>query len=161
MAARHVFRLLPAGLCLALAASCGSDPAEVRNGAELADATLPAPPANVGGKTGASSSSSGHYRFVGRWAAEAALCSNSAWQFTADGLTTPAGSQCRFQSVSAVPGGYDIDAECMAEGPPVKDRLQIRFAGPAEALIFESAAIADAGLIYCGALSAQEGGLGF
>lgn len=88
-------------------------------------------------------------RFVGRWAAEERLCATAAWRFTGNELRTPAGSVCRFERVRAVPGGYDIDARCTAERPPTDDRLEIRFAESAGAMLFESDVIADAGLISC------------
>ena len=89
------------------------------------------------------------YRFVGRWATEARNCSAKAWRFTADRLSTPAGSQCTFHKVSEVPGGYDIAARCTAEGPPRNDTLELRFAASAKALLFDSDVIADAGLVRC------------
>lgn len=89
------------------------------------------------------------YRFVGRWATDAGNCSTRAWRFTADRLMTPAGSVCRFRQVSEVPGGYDIAARCTAEGPPMNDTLELRFAESAKALLFESKSIADAGLVRC------------
>ena len=89
------------------------------------------------------------YRFVGSWAAEERLCADKAWVFTQNSLRTPAGSVCRFSDVRAVSGGYDIAARCTAEGPPADDRLEIRFAESARAMLFESRLIADAGLIRC------------
>lgn len=89
------------------------------------------------------------YRFIGRWASSEANCSNRAWRFTAESLTTPAGSVCTFERVNQVPGGYDIVATCTAEGPPTDDRLELRFAESARALLFESDVIADAGLVGC------------
>jgi hypothetical protein len=89
------------------------------------------------------------YRFVGQWAAKANACSNQAWRFTAKSLNTPAGSQCTFDKVAEVPGGYDIAARCTAEGPPTDDVLKLRFAESAKALLFESKTIADAGLVRC------------
>lgn len=89
------------------------------------------------------------YRFVGRWATDARNCKAMAWRFTATSLSTPAGSQCSFTNVAAVPGGYDIAARCTAEGPVVRDTLRLRFAESARALLFESDSIADAGLVRC------------
>jgi hypothetical protein len=89
------------------------------------------------------------YRFVGRWAPNERNCADRAWRFTAHRLTTPAGAVCDFQSVRAVPGGFDIAARCTAEGPPADDTLQLRFAESARALLFESHTIADAGLVRC------------
>lgn len=89
------------------------------------------------------------YRFIGRWATEERNCASRAWRFTADRLTTPAGSVCRFRQVTEVPGGYDIAARCTAEGPATSDTLKLRFAESARALLFESRTIADAGLVRC------------
>ncbi|HET9810719.1 MAG TPA: hypothetical protein VFP53_03360, partial [Sphingomicrobium sp.] len=89
-------------------------------------------------------------RFVGKWAADMKSCTSSAWQFTETSLTTPAGSSCSFNRVTEVPGGYDIQATCTAEGPPAGDTLKLRFAESAKALLFESNVIADTGLIFCG-----------
>jgi hypothetical protein len=89
-------------------------------------------------------------RFVGRWAAKESYCADNAWRFTASALDTPAGSHCDFRKVYKVPGGYDIAAVCTAEGPPAKDEITLRFAESARAMLFESDAIADAGLVYCG-----------
>ncbi len=89
-------------------------------------------------------------RFVGKWAADQKSCESAAWQFTESSLTTPAGSSCSFNRVSEVPGGYDVDATCTAEGPPAADMLKIRFAESAKAMLFESKSIADAGLVFCG-----------
>ena len=89
-------------------------------------------------------------RFVGKWAADQKSCESAAWQFTETSLTTPAGSNCSFTRVTEVPGGYDIQATCTAEGPPEADTLKIRFAESAKAMLFESKAIAGNGLVFCG-----------
>ena len=89
------------------------------------------------------------HRFLGSWASSERNCANRAWRFTADRLTTPAGSVCQFRDIREVPGGYDITAQCTAEGPPAEDVLQLRFAESARALLFESDVIADAGLVRC------------
>lgn len=119
---------------------------------ELANATLPVPPGEEDADGGLPPAEE-ELRFVGLWATEAAFCANRAWQFTPDMLRTPAGSQCSFSKVTPVSGGYDIAARCTAEAPPSDEVIQIRFAESARAMLFESDAIADAGLIYCGPLS--------
>ncbi len=88
-------------------------------------------------------------RYVGRWATDPADCADRAWRFTEEELHTPAGSVCRFTQVRPVADGYDIDARCTAEGPEQADRIRIRFAESAGAMLFESDAIADAGLEQC------------
>jgi hypothetical protein len=89
-------------------------------------------------------------RFIGKWAADERSCESAAWQFTQTTLRTPAGSVCGFDRVTQVPGGYDIQATCTAEAPPASDTLKIRFAESANAMLFESETIADAGLVFCG-----------
>jgi hypothetical protein len=89
-------------------------------------------------------------RFIGNWAADERSCEAKAWQFTQTTLKTPAGSACSFNRVTEVPGGYDIQATCTAEGPPSSDTLKIRFAESAKAMLFESQSIADSGLVFCG-----------
>lgn len=94
----------------------------------------------------------GDLRFVGLWATDAANCQSTAWRFSPGALRTPAGSACTFDDRRKAPGGFDISATCTAEGPPTKDTLKLRFAESAQAMLFESGTIADAGLIYCGPL---------
>lgn len=88
------------------------------------------------------------YRFIGRWATDERTC-GAPWRFTATSLKTPAGAVCAFTKVTDVPGGYDIAARCTAEGPATDDKLELRFAESARALLFESRTIADAGLVRC------------
>lgn len=89
-------------------------------------------------------------RFVGNWAADQGSCESAAWKFTETTLQTPAGSNCSFNRVTPVPGGYDIQATCTAEAPPTSDTLKLRFAEPADAMTFESETIANAKLLFCG-----------
>jgi hypothetical protein len=88
-------------------------------------------------------------RFVGLWAADQRLCARTAWRFSEEELSTPAGAVCRFTDVRAVPGGYDIAARCTAEAPERDDRLRLRFPESARGMLFESDSIADAGLVRC------------
>ncbi len=105
---------------------------------------------DVGAQPGALPPADRPLRFVGRWATDQAHCGDRAWLFTADQLTTPAGSVCRFGRVDQVPAGYDIAARCTAEGPERADTIRLRFAESAQAMLFESESVADAGLAYCG-----------
>ena len=89
-------------------------------------------------------------RFVGQWAADLKSCQSKAWHFTATALRTPAGSNCGFNRITQVPGGYDIDATCTAEGPPRSETLKIRFAESAQAMLLSSKTLADTGLVFCG-----------
>jgi hypothetical protein len=89
-------------------------------------------------------------RFVGLWASDVKDCSTAAWRFTDTSLSTATGSHCTFSKVTAVPGGYDIAASCIAQGPAKADRIKIRFAESTQAMLFDSDAISDTGLVYCG-----------
>jgi hypothetical protein len=149
-------------------AGCGdADAPQSLNQQETAatNASITAPPelsppeinaANVssgaGNGTGARLPPPSGFRFVGLWAAEEDMCADKAWRITRETLETPAGSVCKFVNATPMDGGYDISARCIAEGPPVDDMLKIRFAESAQAMLFESESIADAGLIYCGPL---------
>jgi hypothetical protein len=154
----------PALLCLAPAAmiaACQADeprePTVPANEAAVPAANEAEPPAPDNGTDREAMRkmppASATVRFVGMWAADESLCATTAWRFAGDRLNTPAGSVCRFQKVREVPGGYDITARCTAEGPETEDRIRLRFAESAQAMMFESEVIADAGLIYCGPLT--------
>lgn len=145
-------------LVLAGLAGCqgDSDRAETDAAARVeaeTPADAPPPPAPAAGPDalGALPPADREPRFLGRWAASEELCADRAWRFTAGGLKTPAGSACRFDKVAKVPGGYDIEARCTAEGPERAERITLRFAESARAMLFEAEGIADAGLVYCGA----------
>lgn len=135
----------PAAAILLLCGCGGAVEDKAKTESTSADNAPPAP-----ASTGALPPPETALRFVGRWAAEARLCADRAWRFTRTSLSMPAGSSCRFSQVRPVPGGFDIVARCAAEGPPRDDRLSIRFAESAQAMLFESDTIADTGLVYCG-----------
>lgn len=95
---------------------------------------------------------SGERRYVGRWAASADMCRSGAWVFEPDGLETAGEVSCDFTDVSEAPGGYEIAARCTAEAPPENDRIRLRFAESAQAMLVEgSQTLDDVGLVYCGA----------
>jgi hypothetical protein len=124
-------------------ASNGNESAAVASGTPSAAANA------VANVTGALPPPTG-LRFVGLWASDVKNCSTAAWRFTDTSLSTPAGSHCTFSKVTAVPGGYDIAASCTAEGPANAETIKLRFAESAQARLFESDAIPDTGLVYCG-----------
>jgi hypothetical protein len=158
-------RLLVAGLACAALFACGGGPADEERDAsegELRqnagdDSVEPPPDADLDASLdllGEDPPRPGEEpelpRFVGRWAATEAQCGQEAWRFTPTQLTTPAGSVCLFEEVRVAPGGYDIAARCTAEAPEREDEIRLRFPQSAGGMTFESASIADAGLVRCG-----------
>lgn len=89
-------------------------------------------------------------RFVGNWAADQKSCEASPWQFTASALHSPKGTDCSFNQVTEVPGGYDVLAMCTARGPATAESIQIRFAESAKAMLIKSKSVGDTGLVFCG-----------
>jgi hypothetical protein len=90
------------------------------------------------------------FRFAGRWAPNQANCASRAWALTARSLKAPAGAVCSFSRVTGVPGGYDITASCMAGGPAKEERISLRYAESAKALLLQSRTLGDVGLTRCG-----------
>jgi hypothetical protein len=101
--------LLLAGLPLA---ACSAEPAANKS----AQATT------------TSVSPDGPPRYVGRWAAREELCAEGAWRFEAMDLSTAGEVSCDFRRVEEVPGGYDVDATCHAEGSQTDEVIKLRFA---------------------------------
>ena len=89
-------------------------------------------------------------RFVGRWAKKESDCASKPWTFAKDQLIATDGPHCSIYNVRAVPGGYDLAAECPAKKPDPTDLIKLRFAESARAMLVESNAIEPMGLIYCG-----------
>jgi hypothetical protein len=87
--------------------------------------------------------------FVGRWAAEDAMCPTAAWTFTATSLSTPGEVSCTFDRVTRTTTGYDVEATCTAEGPPAPQRISLSYAQSARALLVEGGPFAPAGLVAC------------
>lgn len=88
-------------------------------------------------------------RYVGRWAANEKLCKDGAWQFAEMDLSTAGEVHCDFHRVREVPGGYDADATCTAEGSRTDDTIKLRFAESAKAMLVESKTFSPVGLIPC------------
>ncbi|MDO8900198.1 MAG: hypothetical protein Q7V15_02475 [Phenylobacterium sp.] len=63
--------------------------------------------------------------YVGQWAATPALCSDGAWTFRHDGLSTAGEVSCRFDGVAALDDGFEIAATCTAQAPPQSHRLNL------------------------------------
>ena len=89
------------------------------------------------------------FRFAGRWATDQGNCRSQGWMLTASSLKTPTGTACSFSKVTEVPGGYDIAASCMTSGPARDDRLRLRYAESARALLVDSGTLGDTGLVRC------------
>jgi hypothetical protein len=152
MAYRSLFRRAASIAAPILLLTACSEPAETDAPAPTAESTEPAPipVAEAPAPEPDEQPPTEEPRFVGMWAADERMCADKAWRFAETSLTTPAGSVCQFTKVTPAAGGYDIAARCTAEGPETEDTLEIRFAESAEAMLFESDVIADAGLIECG-----------
>ncbi|MGK6355298.1 hypothetical protein ACMGDH_08715 [Sphingomonas sp. DT-207] len=88
-------------------------------------------------------------RYVGRWAANEKLCEDGAWRFEERHLATAGEVSCDFSRVTQVAGGYDIQAQCLAEGNRSDEVIKIRFAESAGAMLVESKTFRPVGLIAC------------
>lgn len=141
--------LMMAGLASCQANSDRTEPPAIAETEKSAEAPFPPTPAAKRDKLGALPPADSEPRFLGRWAASEEMCTKKAWRFTAAGLEMPTGSACRFDKVMKVPGGYDVEARCAAEGRERAERIRLRFAESARAMLFEAEGIADAGLVYC------------
>jgi hypothetical protein len=87
--------------------------------------------------------------FVGRWAAEEAMCASGAWTFTATSLSTAGEVSCTFDRVTETAAGYEIAATCTAEGPPAPHTIRLSYAQSAQALLVEGGPFQPIGLIAC------------
>jgi hypothetical protein len=141
-------RLIPAAIIVAYLVSCSPPPAEPppnpRAAEQVGDAhplprTLPAP-------------SAGTPRFVGLWAASADGCSDPAWRFEAQRVTTQGEVSCTFNTVQMTSTGYLIQGTCTAEGPPAPQQIQLSFAESARAMMVSGGPWTPVGLTYCGPL---------
>lgn len=136
------FSLLPLA-ALALVAAC-SEPAEPPPDSDAAaqvgpiealPRSLPPPSASTP-------------RYVGLWAASAEGCSNPAWRFEADRVSTQGEVSCSFQNVALTPSGYEIASTCTAEGPPTAHTINLSFAESARAMMISGAPWAATSLVY-------------
>lgn len=90
-------------------------------------------------------------RYVGRWAATPELCKDGAWKFAEMDLSTAGEVSCDFQRVREVPGGYDADALCLAEGSRSEETIQLRFPESAGGMTVTSQTFKGVGLERCDA----------
>lgn len=91
-------------------------------------------------------------RFVGLWAASEEGCSDPAWRFEAQRVTTQGEVSCTFNDVQLTNTGYTIQATCTAEGPPTPQEIQLSFAESARAMLVSGGPWTPIGLTYCGPL---------
>ncbi len=88
-------------------------------------------------------------RYVGRWAAREGRCAEGAWRFEAMDLSTAGEVSCDFRRVDEVPGGYDVDATCHAEGTDTEEVIRLRFPDSAGEMLVESRTFKPIGLVRC------------
>lgn len=101
----------------------------------------------------------GPARFIGKWSEHLENCTAGAWIFSAHELDAPASLSCRFKKVAEVPGGYDIAATCIKGDSTGPDKLHLRFAESAKAMLvridsqkdnpFTKQDEGETGLVYC------------
>jgi hypothetical protein len=154
-------RVAPFALMLAIAAcSQGADEAR-RAGATIA-AGQPTGAASPVASPGETLPPAGDIpRYVGRWATRADLCEGGAWTFTRDSAALEDGPTCRFDSVTAFPGGYRVAATCEQNAKTRQETATLRFAESAKAMLVENlATLPDTGLVYCGPLPQTPEGEG-
>lgn len=88
-------------------------------------------------------------RYVGQWAADESLCAEGAWVFEAGHVSTAGEVSCDLTSVRDVPGGYDIDATCLAEGETSANPIALRFPDSADGMLVEGGPWQPVSLIRC------------
>jgi hypothetical protein len=88
-------------------------------------------------------------RYVGRWAANEGLCRDGAWRFEERHLATAGEVSCDFARVTHVADGYDVQAQCLAEGSRSDEVIKIRFAEASGAMSVASKTFSPIALIRC------------
>jgi hypothetical protein len=90
-------------------------------------------------------------RFVGSWATTDDGCDDPAWIINAHEMHTQGEVSCTFNDVSEIPGGYNVQATCHAEGETTQHDMQLTFAESAQAMMIAGGPWSpDPGLLYCG-----------
>lgn len=94
-------------------------------------------------------------RYVGLWATSAEGCSDPAWRFEPNGVSTQGEVSCEFQNVAMTESGYNIRAQCHAEGITTQHNLQLSFAESAGAMMIAGGPWqSGTALVHCSALPA-------
>lgn len=92
-------------------------------------------------------------RYVGLWATTQEGCSEPAWRWEAERVTTRGEVSCNFDSVQQTPTGYTLQSTCYAEAPPAPYTIQLSFAESARAMMVDGGPWSPpTALVYCGAL---------
>jgi hypothetical protein len=91
------------------------------------------------------------YRYIGRWAATPVLCRDGAWRFETRKLSTAGETSCKFDTVAAVPTGYELPGVCEAEGAKTQQTLKLDFDEKRKIMRVEGKTLGPVDLIYCGA----------
>lgn len=92
-------------------------------------------------------------RYVGLWATTAEGCAEPAWRFEANRITTRGEISCEFQNVAMTERGYEIQAQCTAEAPPVPHTIELSFAESARAMMVSGGPWqSGTALVFCAAL---------
>lgn len=93
---------------------------------------------------------SAQYRYIGHWAASAAACADTGWQFRSRGLSTGGETDCDFPTVAAVRSGYELRGECRSDGRKVAETLKLDFDERGRRMRVEGRLLGPADLLYCG-----------
>lgn len=91
------------------------------------------------------------YRYLGRWAATPILCRDSIWRFETRKLSTAGATTCKFETVAAVPTGYEMPAVCESDGRKTEQQLKLHFNEYTRTMRVEGQTVGPVDLIYCGA----------
>ena len=92
-------------------------------------------------------------RYVGLWATTAEGCSEPAWRFEEQRISTRGEVSCEFQNVSLTDSGYEIRAQCTAQAPPEAHTIHLSFAESARAMMISGGPWqSGTALVYCSAL---------
>lgn len=91
------------------------------------------------------------YRYIGRWAATPVLCRGGAWRFETRRLSTAGETSCKFETVAAVPTGFELTGMCEAEGTKTPQTLKLAFDEKRKIMRAEGKTLGPVDLIYCGA----------
>jgi hypothetical protein len=119
-----VGRIAPVLALLALAACGREDGATLDPGGSVGPP--PPPLQQVSPQQPASPAS-----YVGRWAARPELCAGGAWVFEEQRVTTAGEVSCDFTKVAPMASGYQVEARCVAQGPPADSTFMLTLTDPA------------------------------